>query len=87
MGRDHRHDMRIGLVGILAGAALTVSAYDGLIARTAPAAEGISVRHQVSQVLGIELSLPCFAENRAVRIILKVFADVTGMSADEENDD
>lgn len=85
MGRDRRHDMRIGLVGILAGAALTVSAYDGLLARTAPATEGISVRHQISQVLGVEFELPCFAENRTVGIILKVIADVTGRDADDKD--
>jgi len=87
MRRNHRHDMRIGLVGILAGAALTVSAYDGLLARTAPATEGISVRHQISQMLGIEVDLPCVSENRTVRIILKVFADVTGRETDTEEND
>ncbi|NHK28227.1 hypothetical protein FF098_009955 [Parvularcula flava] len=85
MHRDHHKDMRIGLVGILAGAALSVSAYDSLMAHTSPATEGISVRHQVSQMIGLDVELPCLAENRVVGIVLKVFADVTGMDGDSED--
>ena len=85
MHRDHRKDVKIGLVGILAGAALSVSAYDALLARTAPATEGLSVRSQVSRMLGVEVDLPCITENRTVRIVLKVFADVTG--TETEGDD